>query len=112
MGSGETSGYRAEVWREPAGQRPRPSLRTLHHVDEILAQWRRERPDLNVAPLGLYGRLFRIDRLSDDALAKGLAPYGLQPGWFDLLAALRRAGTPYELNPTQPLLAPPLFYMS
>jgi hypothetical protein len=65
------------------------------HVDEILAQWRRERPDLNVAPLGLYGRLFRIVRLSDDALAKGLAPYALQPGWFDLLAALRRAGTPY-----------------
>jgi pimeloyl-ACP methyl ester carboxylesterase len=30
MGSGEASGYRAEVWREPAGQRPRPSLRTLH----------------------------------------------------------------------------------
>jgi hypothetical protein len=50
------------------------------HVDEILAQWRRERPDLNVAPPGLYGRLFRIVRLSDDALAKGLAPYGLQPG--------------------------------
>ena len=71
------------------------------HVEEILAQWRRERPDLNVAPLGLYGRLFRVVRLSDDALAKGLAPYGLQPGWFDLLAALRRAGMPYELNPTQ-----------
>jgi DNA-binding MarR family transcriptional regulator len=70
------------------------------HVDEILAQWRRERPDLNVAPLGLYGRLFRIVHLSDDALAKGLSPYGLQPGWFDLLSALRRAGTPYELNPT------------
>src|SRR6266498_5432554 len=70
------------------------------HVDEILAQWRRERPDLNVAPLGLYGRLFRIVHLSDDALAKGLAPYGLQPGWFDLLAALRRAGASYELNPT------------
>jgi hypothetical protein len=60
------------------------------HVDEILAQWRRERPDLNVAPLGLYGRLFRIVRFSDDTLTKGLAPYGLQPGWFDLLAALRR----------------------
>jgi hypothetical protein len=29
MGSEEASGYRAEVWREPAGQRPRPSLRTL-----------------------------------------------------------------------------------
>jgi DNA-binding MarR family transcriptional regulator len=71
------------------------------HVDEILAQWREERPDLNVAPLGLYGRLFRIVHLSDDALAKGLAPYGLQSGWFDLLAALRRVGAPYELNPTR-----------
>ena len=71
------------------------------HVDEILAQWRRERPDLDVAPLGLFGRLFRVVHLSDETLAKGLTQYGLQPGWFDLLAALRRAGVPYELNPTQ-----------
>jgi DNA-binding MarR family transcriptional regulator len=75
------------------------------HVDEILAQWRKERPDLNVDPLGLYGRLYRLVHLSDDTLAKELAPYGLQPGWFDLLAALRRAGTPYELNPTRLMLA-------
>jgi DNA-binding MarR family transcriptional regulator len=70
------------------------------HVDELLAQWRRERPDLDVAPLGVYGRLFRVVQLSDDELAKGLAQYGPQQGWFDLLAALRRAGAPYELNPT------------
>jgi DNA-binding MarR family transcriptional regulator len=71
------------------------------YVDEILAQWRRERPDLDLAALGLYGRLFRLVYLSDDALATGLRPYGLQQGWFDLLAALRRAGAPYELNPTR-----------
>ena len=71
------------------------------HVDGVVAQWRRERPDLNVAPLGLYGRLFRVVHLSDDALVNGLATYGLQPGWFDLLAALRRTGAPYELNPTR-----------
>jgi DNA-binding MarR family transcriptional regulator len=70
------------------------------HVDEILAQWRRERPDLDVAVLGLFGRLFRLVQLSDGVLAEGLAPHGLRPGWFDLLAALRRAGHPYELNPT------------
>jgi DNA-binding MarR family transcriptional regulator len=70
------------------------------HVDEILTQWRKERPDLDVAALGLFGRLFRLAQLSDGVLAEGLAPYGLQPGWFDLLAALRRAGPPYELNPT------------
>jgi DNA-binding MarR family transcriptional regulator len=72
----------------------------LDHVDELLAQWRRERPDLDVAPLGVYGRLFRVVQLSDSELTKGLAQYGLQQGWFDLLAALRRAGAPYELNPT------------
>jgi DNA-binding MarR family transcriptional regulator len=38
-------------------------------------------------------------------LSDGLAPHGLQRGWFDLLVALRRAGAPYELNPTQLMLA-------
>lgn len=71
------------------------------HLDHILAQWRRERPDLNVAPMGLMGRLLRTAQLADATLADGLAEYRLGPGWFDLMAALRRAGPPYELNPTQ-----------
>jgi len=71
------------------------------HVDEIVGQWRNERPDLDVAPLALYGRLFRVVHLSDEALARGLSQHGLQTGWFNLLAALRRAGAPCELNPTQ-----------
>jgi DNA-binding MarR family transcriptional regulator len=71
------------------------------HLDVILAQWRRERPDLDVRPLGVLGRLFRAAHLADAELSRGLSDYGLQPGWFDLLAALRRAGRPYELNPTE-----------
>jgi DNA-binding MarR family transcriptional regulator len=71
------------------------------HMDMILAQWRRERPDLDVAPLGLLGRLFRAAQLADAELAEGIASHDLQPGWFDLLAALRRSGAPYELNPTE-----------
>jgi DNA-binding MarR family transcriptional regulator len=71
------------------------------HLDRILAQWRRERPELDVAPLGLVGRLFRSTHLADKVLAETLSQHGLQAGWFDLLAALRRAGAPYELNPTQ-----------
>lgn len=51
-------------------------------------------------PLGLVGRLFRSVQLADAALEQTLAAYDLRPGWFDLLAALRRAGEPYELNPT------------
>jgi DNA-binding MarR family transcriptional regulator len=76
-------------------------VREPDRIDEILAQWRRERPDLDVAALGLFGRLFRAVQLADAELGNELAQHGLQPGWFDLLAALRRAGEPYELNPTQ-----------
>jgi DNA-binding MarR family transcriptional regulator len=67
----------------------------------IVAQWRRERPDVDVAALELLGRLFRSAHLADARLREGIAHHGLQPGWFDLLAALRRAGAPYELNPTE-----------
>jgi DNA-binding MarR family transcriptional regulator len=67
----------------------------------ILAQWRRERPDLDVAALGLFGRLLRVAELAHEDLAEGLAKHKLQRGWFDLLAPLRRAGEPYELNPSQ-----------
>ena len=71
------------------------------HLDLILAQWRRERPDLKMAPMGLMGRLLRTAHLADAAFADGLTGYHLAPGWFDLMAALRRAGAPYELNPTE-----------
>jgi DNA-binding MarR family transcriptional regulator len=75
--------------------------RTPDHVDRILEQWRRERPELNTAPLGLFARLFRAAHLADSALGRMLADHELQTGWFDLLAALRRAGAPYELTPTR-----------
>src|SRR5438093_9655048 len=78
-----------------------PPANDPDHVDEIVAQWRRERPDLDVAALELFGRIFRTANLADAALAEMLAGHRLRPGWFDLLAALRRAGPAYELNPTQ-----------
>ena len=71
------------------------------HVDGILGRGRRERPDVDTAVVGLIGRLHRAAALTTAPLAAGLAEHGLQPGWFDLLAALRRSGPPYELNPTQ-----------
>ncbi len=51
--------------------------------------------------MALIGRLFRAVHLADRALAEGTANHGLRPGWFDLLAALRRAGRPYEMKPTE-----------
>jgi DNA-binding MarR family transcriptional regulator len=69
------------------------------HVDAIVTQWRRERPDLDVRPLASFGRVLRLAQLADGELGRLLTGHGLQPGWFDVLAALRRAGTPYELTP-------------
>ena len=82
---------------------PWPTMARSHldHVDRIREQWQRERPDVDTAALGLVGRLHRAALLTNTPLAAGLAEQGLQPGWFDLLAALRRSGRPYELNPTQ-----------
>jgi DNA-binding MarR family transcriptional regulator len=75
-------------------------VRDSDHIDWIVAQWRRERPELDVSALAVLGRLFRAGHLADLALAEGTASHGLQPGWFDLLAVLRRAGPPCELRPT------------
>jgi DNA-binding MarR family transcriptional regulator len=71
------------------------------HVDGIVEQWARERPDLDVSALALLGRLFRASQLADGDLSAHARANGLGPGWFDLLAALRRSGPPYELNPTE-----------
>ena len=71
----------------------------LDHVGRIQAQWRRERPDLDVTPQGVYGRLHRLaDRLREE-LDVEFRRHGLGEGEFDVLAALRRAGPPYELAP-------------
>lgn len=70
------------------------------HVDAILAQWRRERPDLDPAPMGVIGRIRRIERLLGRALDATFAQFGLNSGEFDVLATLRRSGAPYQLTPT------------
>jgi DNA-binding MarR family transcriptional regulator len=73
--------------------------RDLDHVARIQEQWRRERPDIDVSPQAVIGRLHRLgDRLRDELEAE-FRRFGLGEGEFDVLAALRRAGAPYELAP-------------
>ena len=71
----------------------------MDHVDAILAQWRRERPDLDVEPMGLLGRLTRLTTHLRHEIEKNLAHHGLAPPSFDILATLRRAGAPHRLSP-------------
>ena len=68
-------------------------------VDGILEQWSKERPDLDVTPMGVIGRISRLARRYDRAIAENFVAFDLGPDEFDLLATLRRSGKPYELNP-------------
>ena len=69
-------------------------------VDAILEQWRRERPDLDTSPIGVIGRISRLSREIERLLEPVYAASGLEPGWYDVLATLRRTGPPYRLRPT------------
>jgi DNA-binding MarR family transcriptional regulator len=71
------------------------------HVDDLLVQWTRERPELDTSVLRLTARMVRLSRYLDRAGADHLAPWGLHEGEHNVLAALRRAGAPYELTPTE-----------
>src|SRR6478735_332638 len=70
-------------------------------VDRIAEQWARERPDLDVGPMLVIGRLHRLAELLDQGLRPVFAEAGLGNGDFDVLASLRRTGAPYRLSPTQ-----------
>jgi DNA-binding MarR family transcriptional regulator len=71
------------------------------HVDEILDQWARERPDLDASPIGLIGRLHRLADVLNLELRPVFADAGLGEGDFDVLVTLRRHGAPYELTPSE-----------
>ncbi|MBF6146049.1 MarR family winged helix-turn-helix transcriptional regulator [Nocardia nova] len=69
-------------------------------VDAIVAQWERERPDLDLAAMAVLGRLGRLYVLAERAIDAVFTAHGLQRGEFDVLAALRRSGEPFELTPS------------
>jgi len=68
-------------------------------VDELVAGWRAERPDLDVAPLQVLSRVSRLAKHLDRARRAAFAAHGLEPWEFDVLSALRRQGQPYRLSP-------------
>lgn len=71
------------------------------HVARIIAQWGRQRPDLDVSPMAVIGRLHRLSALLHDELRPVFAESGLGDGDFDVMASLRRSDPPHELTPGQ-----------
>lgn len=69
------------------------------HVDEIIAQWHQERPDVDVSGMAIIGRISRLERLIRSRLDAVFAAHGLESWEFDVLATLLRSGAPHQLTP-------------
>jgi DNA-binding MarR family transcriptional regulator len=70
-------------------------------VDLIIEQWQRERPELDSSPIGVIGRVSRLARALEQRLEPVYREHGLEPGWHDVLATLRRTGPPFCLRPSE-----------
>jgi DNA-binding MarR family transcriptional regulator len=76
---------------------PQPLLRD--EVDDLVAAWRAQRPDLDVEPLEVLSRISRLARHLDIARRGAFSDHGLESWEFDVLSALRRQGPPFQLTP-------------
>jgi DNA-binding MarR family transcriptional regulator len=68
-------------------------------VDDLVEAWTRERGDLDLGPVEIFSRISRLARHLDRARRQAFTAHEIEPWEFDVLAALRRAGKPYELSP-------------
>lgn len=68
-------------------------------VDRLVEAWARERSDLDLRPMEVLSRVSRLGHHLDRARRQAFSEHDLEPWEFDVLAALRRAGAPYELSP-------------
>jgi DNA-binding MarR family transcriptional regulator len=80
------------------GRRGQPPPPVPDSVDRILAAWAEQAPELPVAPVGVVTRLARVRLRLDEELAGLFAQYDLSAADFGVIAALRRAGPPYQLR--------------
>jgi len=51
--------------------------------------------------MGIIGRMTRLTKHLEWAIQEKFAEFGLTVAEFDVLAALRRSGQPYQLSPTE-----------
>ncbi len=68
-------------------------------VDDLVEAWARERSDLDLDPVAVFSRITRLARHLDLARREAFSAHEIESWEFDVLAALRRTGAPYELSP-------------
>jgi len=108
-GAGPVAGGGQAAGGEQAATTGRPTLADARYgaasgdlhdeVDDLVAGWRAERPDLDVEPLQVLSRVSRLARHLDRARRAAFTAHALESWEFDVLSALRRQGPPYQLSP-------------
>lgn len=80
--------------KRPKITQAQPVLRPLRHdeVDDVVAFWLTENPDLDITTKALAMRIRRIAHLVDRAMRRELAATGVEPWEIEVLLSLRRAG--------------------
>jgi DNA-binding MarR family transcriptional regulator len=64
----------------------------------VIAKWKQERPEYDLAPVEIIGRAGRIMEFVDRALEAKFEEFGISRATFDVLATLRRNGPPYKMT--------------
>jgi len=80
--------------------KPVPNRKAEDAIDLFIAEWTRERPDLDFDYLATLGRVLRISAHLRESMDAWLSPFGLTWEMFDLVASLRRSGERDGMRPT------------
>jgi len=70
-------------------------------IDQLQEDWARQRPDLDVRPMGVVLRIQTLAKILGDQAALRLQQFNLQWWQYDVLATLRRQGDPFSMPATK-----------
>lgn len=69
-------------------------------IDDILVQWRRERPDLDPTSMAVCGDVLRTAEVIRQGILVNISTYKLDFPQFDVIMTLRRQGAGETLSPS------------
>ena len=70
-------------------------------MDTLLAQWRRERPDIDPEPMAVCGEIWRAGERLRQGVTANWSDWGLDLAGSDVMLTLRRQGQGETLSPSE-----------
>lgn len=70
-------------------------------IDELINDWQKEKPTLDASSMEVVGRLIILGKALEKSASKSIQNSNLNYTDLDVLATLRRSGSPFELSPKE-----------